>query len=903
MKHRGLIATLTCSVLLASMNQTTIAVAATVTDNGPQNSAVVAGPATDDTVQTAAPTQTTTASTEATVTTPTIPEVKVAIPPLTIDAFQTPVHTAAKPLLDVDFSQNKLIDKNDPSRHVTIFGQPKLGTTATMADQVALFDGQSAYALPLTGQVDQLANGFSMEAYFKYDGDMSQEHEIFSSQEAGGFGLGVKNGKVTFFAHVGDQYKAPSATLQPGRWVHAVGVYDQYSQVVKLYLDGQLAATTAAPGTFKAGTEQRIVLGGDTAKDGQVEAQMTGAIKVARVYDQVLTGAEIQQLDQTAQIGRNEVVQPAESKLVGSTSVVKGHVYGLNVHVRQLDPGRSPEQTTIDVTYDPAKFEYVGATAYLGGPKTTTVTKVKDGLLQLKTTAFITTEQFYKYAKTRLAHLNFKALAGGETSFKLAADTTTPETLALGADQKVTIQNKLNQDYNGDGVIGAGDVALAPKNQQARVAQEAEIKPYKHVIVLTTDGGGNPWDPSGIFYTPSNKIAPTWHTDPETMAKRTNTYTMNLFNKQFAMSTSAHAVFPTISAQNYISMLHGLPWANLPAGYQATNGIAGQEYFADFNQATPRYPSVFKVLQNHNPHQGMAVFSEWAPILNGITEPDAAVMTQQSGKLRSFDDVADYIGSDAFNDTSFVYMQSDYMDGQGHSKGFYNDNYWQQYGQYDQLFKKVMDKLEATGHSHDTLVIANADHGGNGTSHGQDKTDPNKNIFIALGGETVASGRRLKGGSNADISALILKALQVPQPKSMTAQVFDKSAFLDQTELAQKQRHVESLELHQTDQQATLKLTQPIQEHDVRAVDLKIDLAGRRIDTIKVPAGTRILRQTVTNGTLNLTLSFDQSATGDIATIKFAETKVKMAFAPIALKQAMLGTADGQEILADLHNK
>ena len=81
------------------------------------------------------------------------------------------------------------------------------------------------------------------------------------------------------------------------------------------------------------------------------------------------------------------------------------------------------------------------------------------------------------------------------------------------------------------------------------------------------------------------------------------------------------------------------------------------------------------------------------------------------------------------------------------------------------------------------------------------------------------------------------------------------------------------------------------------------DLAGRRIDTIKVPAGTRILRRTVTNGTLNLTLSFDQSATGDIATIKFAETKVKMAFAPIALKQAMLGTADGQEILADLHNK
>lgn len=903
MKHRGLIATLTCSVLLASMNQTNVAVAATITDNGPKTSEVVAEPATGSAQDTSSQQADTPApTTETPVDTATTDQ--LTIPPVVMDAFQTPVITAQQPIFDLDFSQNKLTEKNNPDLQVAYFGQPRLGTTATMASQVGLFDGRSAYALPLTTtQTNQLADGFSVESYFKYDGDTNQEHDIFSSQEDGGFGLGIQNGKVTFFAHVGGQYKAPSAPLQVGRWVHAVGVYDKNSQVVKLYLDGKLAATTPAQGDFKPAMADRIVLGGDTAKDNQVESQMTGAIKTARIYDQVLTGQEIQQLDQTAQIGLHEIVQPAESKLVGATSVVKNHIYGLNVHVRQLEPGRSPEYTTVNVAYDASKFEYVGANANLGGAETTTVTKIKDGQLQIKTSAFISTEQFYKYAKTRLAHLNFKALNSGETTFKLTADATTSNTLALGNDQKVTIQDKLSQDYNGDGVIGVGDVALAPKDQQASVAQKAKIKPYKHVIVLTTDGGGNPWDPSGIFYTPSNKIAPTWHTDAETMAKRTNTYTMDLFNKQFAMSTSAHAVFPTISAQNYISMLHGLTWGNLPAAYQATNGIAGQEYFADFGKDTPRYPSVFKVLQNYNPHQAMAVFSEWQPILNGITEPDAAVMTQPSSKLKSFDDVADYVGSKAFNDTSFVYMQSDYMDGQGHSKGFYNDNYWQQYGQYDQLFKKVMDQLEATGHIHDTLVIANADHGGNGTNHGQDTTDPNKNIFIALGGETVNSGHRLKGGSNADISGLVLNALQVPQPKSMTAQVFDPSAFLDQTELSKKHRNVESLELHQTAKQAVLKLAQPVQGHDARAVDMQIDLTGHTIDKIEVPAGAKIVRQSVADGYLKLTLSFDKNTTGEVAKIKFSETKVKMALEPIKVKQAMLGTADGQEILVDLYNK
>ncbi|AVK63799.1 cell surface protein [Lactobacillus sp. CBA3606] len=807
-------------------------------------------------------------------------------------------------VMDADFSQSLPRDLAQPQLAFLTSGQPKLGLDATMTGPVAQFDGQSGFLMPFTpDRYAQLANGMAIEAYFKYDGSTTGEHDIFSNQESGGLGLGVENGQVTFFAHVGGSYKTPQAPFRQGHWVHAVGVYDKAQQVVKLYLDGQLVAQKAAPGELKfaQGTQvNNFVLGGDSGTNQRVQMPMTGAIKTARLYDRSLSDSEVSQLNQTAQTDKKETEvatqQVVESKLVGAKSVVNGHTYGLNVHARAAVAGDA-DAVTVDVNYDAAKFEFVDANQTLAGAQTT-VTKLAPGQVRITTTAKLATDDFRQYGATRLAHLNFKAKASGTTTMKL---TSTDATMKLNADQPITIQAKASQDYNGDGVIGVGDVALAPKDQQAAVAKQSEIKPYKHVIVLTTDGGGNPWNPQGMYYAKSDADRPVWTTDPTILAKRKNTYTLDLFNKQFAMSTDAQAVVPTISAQNYVSMLHGRAWGTLPKGYQATNSSAGKEYFADFNQPVAQFPSIFKVLQQHNPTQGLAAFAEWRPILNGITEPDAAVMTQPSEKLKSFDDVADYIGKPEFANTSLVYMQSDYMDGQGHSKGWYNDNYWQQYAQYDGLFKKVMDKLTATGHQHDTLVIANADHGGVGRNHGQDETNPNRNIFLALGGETIDSGRRLKGGSNADISPLILNALQVPQPSQMLGEVFDKSAFLDQTALAKKKRAVEAIKLAQTTKKVTLSLDQQGQKHDIRAAEMRIDLAGQTVDKVKVAAGTTIVSQTIENNQLKLVLSFDQQPTSDIATISLMPAKTKSS-QPMAVKQAMLGTAKGEEILVDLVN-
>ncbi|MFC6181664.1 DUF5776 domain-containing protein [Lactiplantibacillus daowaiensis] len=618
-------------------------------------------------------------------------------------------------------------------------------------------------------------------------------------------------------------------------------------------------------------------------------------------------------------------IQSFSAKLVGASDVVTGHTYSLNVHTRQL--GVKVDKIEYDVTYDTTQFEYIGADQLLGGDKTT-VTKVKDGIVHVSSTADLSGKDFREYNKTRLARVKLKAKAVGNKNStatiaiksakaSVNGQAATDMNMDYGGQQNVTIHAKDINDYNGDGIVGVGDVALAPKERQAEVAKAAEIRPYKHVIVLTTDGGGNPWSPEGMYYAKDKATLPKWvakstgnaeqdKANAEILAKRKNTYTMDLFNKQFAMSTTAQAVQPTISAQNYSSMLHGLAWGDMDSSYQMTNGTAGQFYFNDFGKQTPKYPSVFKVLQQANPHQGAAAFAEWTQILNGITEADAPVATQPSKSLKSFDDVADYVGTDQFKDTSLVYMQSDYMDGQGHSQGWYDDNYWDKYEQYDGLFKKVMDKLEATGHAHDTLVIANADHGGSMKSHGSAQytnDDSNKNIFIALGGETIDSGHRLNGGSNSDISALVLNALRVKQPASMTGKVFDSSAFLNQTDLAKKNRNVESIKLNRGEDKVdlTLKGRESRQDSQIRTVDSRINLAGREVAQVVVPTGAKVIRQSVENGVLKLTTSYDKTPTGKLATVQFKAGKTNSG-QDVTLKEAMLGTSTGNEILPDLTN-
>ena len=814
-------------------------------------------------------------------------------------------------IFDVDFI-NGTEDKSALANELGVtVGNPVIEMSSELHKNIAKFDGSSAYLYPFSQEkYDLFDENLTMECMVKFNSvPSSGEYEIFLNQQSGGIGIALENGKLTFFAHVGGAYRTPKASVKPGQWYHVAGVVEGNS--VRLYVNGVLQDEVTAPSAgvhFPSGSGAwNMVLGGDSDGSGGAQFLINADLSFARLYSSALDDEQLMTLSEQSFEGA-DIEEPKPQNvglgLISSAGTAEEGEWNLNLHANG-DKNGSIDRIEYDLVYDPSLLSYEGIQHAMSG---VTVTEMEEGRLHVASSAPLAADGFGTYGTTRLGKLNFKTGDAREDettlikteNFKAYAggsDVTAQMETQPSAEKELKIYAKDSLDINGDGVVGAGDVALADGSMKASMkaaaAQQAAIYPYKHVVILTLDGAGQAWNPDAVYYAENNSVIPTKRTDAETMAKRTNTYAMELLNEEFATSYTAQCVSPSISAQNYSSILHGVPWLDVPSEYQVTNDSASAEYYADFGKETSLYPSIFKAVQEAFPERQNAAFAEWTQILNGIIEPDAQVIGKGSASKESFYDVADYIRSDAFKNTAVVYMQSDWLDHVGHSTGYYNDIFWSEAAQYDDFYKAVVDALKETGEYDETLIITNADHGGSGTSHGS--SDPsNMDIFIGVGGQTVDSGKRLEGGTNADISPLALAGLRISQPESMTGEVFDESAFLTQEEMSRKNRDVEEITMTRDGSRALISLDNA--KNEVRAVDMVVSLNGAEIGDIDAKGG-EILRQEVKDGELYLTISYD-SQPKEIAGIEFASLGDDQA----EVKEIMLGTAEGEEIYPDLLN-
>lgn len=809
-------------------------------------------------------------------------------------------------IMDVNFLDGTPADTSPTENLCNIYGNPSITYSEELHKSVAAFDGKSAYLYPFdTTKYSKIQSAVSIECMFKYNSiPSSGEYDIFSNQQSGGIGLGLENGRLNFYAHVGGSYRQPKTDIKPGQWVHAIGVVDGTS--VKLYLNGLLADEIRASGPVKYSTNTgayNFVIGGDSSPNNGAEFLSNGVVSLARLYDTALNADQITNLYHQA-FQNTDIPEPQPQKvnlgIVTSDTAAADSQLNISLHAGAEQPG-TVNRISYDVLYDSSVLAYEGVQHKMSG---VAIDSSQEGRLQITSSAPLATDDFRQFGTTRLGKLNFRTKSVLEVSdttltiqnYHAYADNTdvTDVTDTQEISRQIRIFPKNALDYNGDGVVGAGDVALAPSDMKSTVAQESSIYPYKHAIVLTVDGGGQAWNPDEIYYTTANSILPRKTSDPEILSKRTNDYAMKLFNEEFATSYTAQAVFPSISGQNYSSMIHGVQWGEADFEYQLTNDTAGREYYADFGKDSPRYPSMFKAVTQATPERPMAAFAEWSPILNGIIEPDAAVIGKNSVAKKSFYDVADYIQSSEYQNTALVYMQSDQMDNVGHGTGYYNNNYWAQLKQYDDYYRAVVDALKETGTYEETLIVSNADHGGSGTSHGS--SDPsNMDIFIGMGGQTVDSGRKLSGGNNADIAAIALAGLRVEKPDSMTGDVFDQSAFLAQTAMSKKNRDIEKVSFERNGKTGTLKLTN--QKSQTRSIDALIQIGNAKVTNID-PKGGTILRNEVEDGQLKLTISYKEQPS-ELAKITFDKDTMNN----IEVTEIMLGTQDGKERYCDLTNE
>ena len=215
--------------------------------------------------------------------------------------WDTAVPTPSADVLDVDFADGS---PNDKLRGLDVgtFGDPEVVADTALGRNVGEVDGDDAWNYALTPHWAEITPAVSIECTFRYTGKFptGSELDICSGKQAGGYSIYVTGEQVGFMANVDGTYYNARAAHVPNVWHHVVGTWD--GKQMKLYLDGELAATTAAAGALQlpSATARAWTVGADTKTNNTAEFFTTGRIAANRLYGKALAADEVKALDEAA---------------------------------------------------------------------------------------------------------------------------------------------------------------------------------------------------------------------------------------------------------------------------------------------------------------------------------------------------------------------------------------------------------------------------------------------------------------------------------------------------------------------------------------------------------------------------------------------------------------------------
>ena len=274
---------------------------------------------------------------------------------------------------------------------------------------------------------------------------------------------------------------------------------------------------------------------------------------------------------------------------------------------------------------------------------------------------------------------------------------------------------------------------------------------YKHVVIIGVDG-------AGAFF----KDTPTPRID-------------GIFAGQ-ATTFKSKTSFPTISAQCWASLLHGV----LPEYHRITNEISEDKGI--WYPVKSPYPSIFRVARETHPEAKLASFVSWYAINNGIIEHNLGV---EMGETKDVDPeiarmTVQYLSE---NSPMLLFVHFGSPDVIGEKEGFGSAAQLQAISDLDTYIGWIYDQLELKGLLDETLFIVTADHGGKGKSHGGD-SDEERYVFLGVAGKTVADGT-IVDAETRDVAAIAAFALGLECPDTWTGHV-PAGVFKDVTEVGER---------------------------------------------------------------------------------------------------------------------
>lgn len=281
---------------------------------------------------------------------------------------------------------------------------------------------------------------------------------------------------------------------------------------------------------------------------------------------------------------------------------------------------------------------------------------------------------------------------------------------------------------------------------------------YDHVVIFGVDGAGS-------YY--ANMNTPVFD---------------KIFGDELdaSVSYSALAQFPTISAQNWGSMIHGVVCGK----HMRDNTNTSYSKYTD-----TKYPSFFKVYAEKHPDVSMVSVVDWANINIGIIE-DMPQMKKinitdiiEGGKNAKEEDIDAMVAEETIkeiknNNHKIVFTHFDCVDFAGHKHGWGSPEYETAISYVDTLIDSIYEACKEVGWGNNTLFVLVTDHGHKPTGGHGDNTTEEKLTTVAVAG---GKGNIIKGTPgyivNQDVASIVLYALGEKQPKSWDGGV-PKQMFL-----------------------------------------------------------------------------------------------------------------------------
>jgi len=214
-----------------------------------------------------------------------------------------------------------------------------------------------------------------------------------------------------------------------------------------------------------------------------------------------------------------------------------------------------------------------------------------------------------------------------------------------------------------------------------------------------------------------------------TFFEQTPTPNIDRIFRNGAVSRRTLTEMPTISAECWGSMLHGVDCRR----HGLTNWRTGKRPYP----VDSPYPSVFRVIREHMPQAELASFCDWNNVNFGIIEDGLGVYKYHAKDCDLVEPAIEYINS---HDFTLMYFHFDSVDHEGHAHGYGTPEYLAMITKNDAYIGRIVSAIEKRGWLEDTMIIVEADHGGtpadaNGRgNHGGDSDAEKYVCFYAAGG-------------------------------------------------------------------------------------------------------------------------------------------------------------------------